>query len=90
MAEKKYIGFHKFFLVCFFLQCAVALSRDFVLSQRYPNMGAWVSEIVPASFGLVFAAVFNAVIAYGVYRAWKFVTRPKTKSGDTILKSPGK
>ena len=79
MVEKKRIGFRKFFLVLLLIQCVVAFNRDFVMSQRYNSIHAWVSDIVPASFGLIVAATFNAVIIYGIYRAWKLVTKPRTR-----------
>ena len=80
MVEKKRIGFRKFFLALLLIQCVVAFSRDFVISQRYSNIQTWVSDIVPASFGLIVAVVFNAAIVYGIYRVWKFIARPKLDS----------
>ena len=79
MSEKRRIGFSKFFLALLLIQSAVAFNRDFLMSQRYPNVEVWVSDLVPASLGLVVAAVFNAAIIYGIYRLWKFLVKPKTR-----------
>ena len=79
MSEKRRIGFNKFFLALLLIQSAVAFNRDFLMSQRYPNVEAWVSDLVPASLGLVVAAVFNTAIIYGIYRLWKFLVKPKTR-----------
>lgn len=77
MAERKYIRFRRFFLVMLAIQVVVAVSRDFVLSRRYTSIQVWASDLVPASFGLILAATINAAVVYGVYRAYKAVTKKR-------------
>ena len=82
MDKTKSIPFSRFFLILLCLQALLAFNRDFILSHRYPNYQQWMSDIFPALFGLLAAALINSAIIYGVYRLYKTLTNKKNSAGN--------
>lgn len=85
MGKPKLIPISRFYLVLLCVQALMAFSRDFVISHRYSSYQQWISDIFPASYGLLIAALINSAIIYGIYRLYKALTKKK----DSAQNQPG-
>ena len=76
--------YQKIFLVMFAVGIMTAGNRDFVQSNRYSSFQQWVADIIPATFGLILAAAFNAAIIYGIYRLYLLISKKKEQPEERV------